>query len=52
MLEQYGIPAWAAYVIFGLATIMLGLILGLVSESFIALRFSKGYHAGILIIFK
>ncbi|CAL8099830.1 unnamed protein product [Orchesella dallaii] len=30
MLEQYGIPAWAAYVIFGLATIMLGLILGLI----------------------
>jgi len=30
MLEQYGIPAWAAYVIFGLATILLGLILGLI----------------------
>ncbi|ODM94221.1 Thioredoxin-related transmembrane protein 1 [Orchesella cincta] len=30
MLEQYGIPPWAAYVIFGLATILLGLILGLI----------------------
>jgi len=29
MLEEYGIPAWAAYLIFGVATIVIGLILGL-----------------------
>ena len=31
MTEEYGIPEWGCYVIFAIATIMTGLILGLVS---------------------
>lgn len=31
MTKEYGIPEWACYVIFAIATILLGLILGLVS---------------------
>lgn len=31
MTKDYGIPEWACYVIFAIATILLGLILGLVS---------------------
>jgi len=30
MLDDYGIPSWAAYLVFGVATILVGLILGLV----------------------
>ncbi|OXA60313.1 thioredoxin-related transmembrane protein 1 [Folsomia candida] len=30
MLEEYGIPTWAAYLMFGVATIVIGLILGLI----------------------
>jgi hypothetical protein len=30
MLEDYGIPAWAAYLVFGVATILVGLVLGLI----------------------
>lgn len=31
MTKDYGIPEWACYIIFAIATILLGLILGLVS---------------------
>ena len=31
MVDDYGIPPWAGYLIFGLITILIGLILGLVS---------------------
>lgn len=33
MLEEYGIPTWAAYLMFGVATIIIGLILGLVRRN-------------------
>jgi hypothetical protein len=35
MTKDYGIPEWACYVIFAIATILLGLVLGLVSISII-----------------
>lgn len=31
MTEQLGLPVWGSYVIFGLATLLSGLALGLVS---------------------
>lgn len=33
MTEQLGIPVWGSYVIFGLATLFSGLVLGLVRIS-------------------
>lgn len=38
MLEEYGIPTWAAYLMFGVATIVIGLILGLVSKKIDIIR--------------
>ncbi len=34
MTEEYGIPVWGSYTIFAIATIIVGLILGLVSTLF------------------
>ncbi|NWV39102.1 TMX1 protein, partial [Grantiella picta] len=33
LTENLGIPVWGSYAVFGLATLFLGMILGLVSES-------------------
>ena len=35
--EEYGYPPWVSYAAFGLATILLGAILGLVSTRFVPL---------------
>lgn len=32
MTNEYGIPVWGSYIIFALATILLGLLIGLVSN--------------------
>lgn len=39
MLVDYGLPSWMTYVLFGLATILLGALLGLVLVSIIDLIF-------------
>lgn len=41
MTKDYGIPEWACYIIFAIATILLGLILGLVSTYTIIINMSK-----------
>lgn len=33
LLDEYGVPTWAAYLLFGVLTILIGLILGLVSTA-------------------
>ncbi|NXR59370.1 TMX1 protein, partial [Rhadina sibilatrix] len=33
LTENLGIPVWGSYAVFGLATLFLGMVLGLVSES-------------------
>ena len=35
LTESYGLPAWASYVIFGVATVLTGLILGMVCIPFL-----------------
>ena len=35
MTTEFGIPVWGSYVIFALATILVGLLLGLVSIGFV-----------------
>ena len=46
MTEKYGIPVWASFVIFGAIVVLLGLLLGMVSDAFkvgTALALSSAY---------
>lgn len=38
-MEDYGLPTWGSYLIFAVATIFFGALLGLVSSKFISFPF-------------
>lgn len=40
-MAEYGLPTWGSYLIFAIATIIIGAILGLVSRIVILLLFSN-----------
>jgi len=43
MTEDYGIPVWGSYLVFAIATIIIGLLLGLVSLKLVLYNTVKVY---------
>lgn len=43
LLEEIGLPTWGSYLIFAVATIILGAVLGLVSNIFFCTKYIRKY---------